>query len=249
MAYHVGQKRQGNIGTPWTEVSTSVDNSIQVTSYDAIFGGALPFSESGIYQGGSSVFSTENNYGFNFTVNKAVYNSSSPNAGTIDDYQITFDVALLKLSTTSAYTGRYEVVQILDTYTIPGTTPSAAAADKKASFSLTFHPNSSDCTRLGLIIRRTAKDFNNATIQAARKLTITSRKLFIIKNLLSDVSSNQIVRKIGVHADPGFLMCINNEPIRVGSSGSYELDTNYRIKFFGVATTNQFVLDYAYEDS
>ena len=49
-------------------------------------------------------------------------------------------------------------------------------------------------------------------------------ELSIVNNLITKEKLNvDNISKLGVQADPGFLMCINNEEIRVGMSGIYEI--------------------------
>lgn len=68
--------------------------------------------------------------------------------------------------------------------------------------------------------------------------------------LQSIIPTDQKWSKIGFQSRPGTLIVINNEPIRVGRSGTYELET--KIQNFMIATTSidnvsPFLLDYVYE--
>lgn len=68
--------------------------------------------------------------------------------------------------------------------------------------------------------------------------------------LQSIIPTDQKWSKIGFQSRPGTLIVINNEPIRVGRSGTYELET--KIQNFMIATTSTdnvspFLLDYVYE--
>ena len=70
--------------------------------------------------------------------------------------------------------------------------------------------------------------------------------------LQSIIPSDQKWSKIGFQSRPGTLIVINNEPIRVGRSGTYELET--KIQNFMIATTSTdnvspFLLDYVYEQT
>ena len=59
--------------------------------------------------------------------------------------------------------------------------------------------------------------------------------------------------QIGVQGDPGLLMCINGEEIRIGRSGLYEILNGYKITFIGFIINTEpeddryFILDYQYE--
>lgn len=59
-------------------------------------------------------------------------------------------------------------------------------------------------------------------------------ELSVLNNLITQEKLNITnVAKLGVQADPGFLMCINDEEIRVGKSGIYEIKKGYiNVVFF-----------------
>ena len=68
-------------------------------------------------------------------------------------------------------------------------------------------------------------------------------------------TEGQFWKRIGIQTRPGTLIVINGEPIRVGRSGIYELDSKVPIKSVMITkpgmvqenTVDPFLLDYAYE--
>lgn len=69
---------------------------------------------------------------------------------------------------------------------------------------------------------------------------ILYQELSEILNLPPFRDSNKEILKIGVKSNPGTLMIINNEPIRIGKTGVYELkNPNINIEFFNVIGTSE----------
>ena len=70
--------------------------------------------------------------------------------------------------------------------------------------------------------------------------------------IINNIFTNTTATKIGVQARPGTLLCINREAIRIGRSGTYEINNGMKINFMGVAAPNEevpdFILDYAWEE-
>lgn len=77
--------------------------------------------------------------------------------------------------------------------------------------------------------------------------------LCILNNILPQGKQNLL--KIGYQARPGSLILVNNEPIRVGRSGIYEINNGTKITSFMITAPNgdnpdnidAFLLDYAYD--
>ena len=75
-----------------------------------------------------------------------------------------------------------------------------------------------------------------------------------LKNLNSE-GKNQYWKRIGIQTRPGTLIMVNGEPIRVGRSGIYELDSKVPIVQVAITkpgmadsqTVDPFLLDYAYQ--
>lgn len=76
--------------------------------------------------------------------------------------------------------------------------------------------------------------------------------LCILNNILPQGKQNLL--KIGYQARPGSLILVNNEPIRIGRSGIYEVNNGTKITSFMITAPNgdnpdnidAFLLDYAY---
>ena len=62
-----------------------------------------------------------------------------------------------------------------------------------------------------------------------------------IRNLLDP---NQEVVKIGIQGPPGLLLCINQEGVRIGPSGIYEIkNSQINVSFFGIPITKNQLID------
>ena len=70
--------------------------------------------------------------------------------------------------------------------------------------------------------------------------------------IINNIFTNTTATKIGVQSRPGTLLCINREAIRIGRSGTYEINNGMKINVIGVAAPNEeipdFILDYAWEE-
>ena len=130
-------------------------------------------------------------------------------------------------------------------------------------FDFIFVPNQ-EYTYLAFILKRIGYDY------IAFKRQITSNDIIIkdqeeieeglggdlaiINNILP--KSLSAVDQIGIQTKPGTLLCINGEDIRVGRSGTYEINNGLKINFVGIVCpngnysdkVNDFILDYAYNE-
>lgn len=85
-------------------------------------------------------------------------------------------------------------------------------------------------------LERDKTNINNGT-----EIEVVAYNCLEIKNLLSP--EEQVI-KIGIQGPPGLLMCINQQGIRMGPSGIYEIkNSQIKINFFGVILTNAQKLD------
>lgn len=86
-----------------------------------------------------------------------------------------------------------------------------------------------DCNTIVFELERVESDY-----QTARVPVILYQELSLINNLVNiDKLKATSLLKIGIQANPGFLMCINNEEIRVGNTGIYEIKKgNVIVTFF-----------------
>lgn len=73
------------------------------------------------------------------------------------------------------------------------------------------------------------------------QVEVVSYNYLKIRNLLE---SGQEVVKIGIQGPPGLLMCINQEGIRIGPSGIYQIkNSQIKINFFGIPITKAQLVD------
>lgn len=97
-------------------------------------------------------------------------------------------------------------------------------------------------------LQRISEDFTQP-----RVVSVKRKELSEINNILGTLINATELVKIGVQADSGTKMCINNEEIMIGRSGIYEIKNGIiTIDFFSVVslgnTIPAFTLDYIYEE-
>ena len=78
---------------------------------------------------------------------------------------------------------------------------------------------------------------------------LTKRDVATVKNILTRAESNK-VNKIGIQSRSGSLVVINKEPMRIGKSGTLEINNGISITSVGMVAplndVNDFILDYVY---
>ena len=108
------------------------------------------------------------------------------------------------------------------TYDTENLKPIITAGNNWVDLELVFTPiKNFDSLVFDLV--RTVNDGDYDT-QRLRYPCIIYNELSLVKNPLDDFNNDEItVVKLGVQSHPGLFMAINNEPIKIGRSGSYEL--------------------------
>ena len=99
-----------------------------------------------------------------------------------------------------------------------------------------------------LSLRRLSYDYNFSS--NARKVHIDSSTYDVCR--INNILPNGVIAdKIGIQMDPGSLVIVNTEPMRVGKSGVLEINCGVPINFVGMAAPNReikdFILDYVYQ--
>lgn len=144
--------------------------------------------------------------------------------------------------------------QYINQYTIPFFT-SFDSEQQYSIVELIFKPFQA-FDRLSLILDRTVADLVNIYISGGEDtgstidFDVDETKLIVINDSILTTADLKKIRKIGVQANPGLLMCVNGEAIRVGPSGIYEIKNGYPINFFSFLLENEqehFILDYEKE--
>ena len=91
-----------------------------------------------------------------------------------------------------------------------------------------------DFDRMAFMLQRTRKDY---TSSETRYPVIICLELSEVLDLLPGITGGAPLLKAGVQADPGMLMVINGEGIRLGKSGLYEVRNGLiEIDFFSVVS-------------
>lgn len=230
MSYQVGQLRRGDLSDSalFTNIGTSINDQIILSSSIADFYDVGIASVQTIAPG--------NNYFLDFKV-KRLFAGDEP-VTDMGPTTLNMTVGLL----TSDDDGKYKIFQTIDSYVIyPYELEDTAEENKYAYFTISFNPFA-EAEYIGLILKRISYDYINPN---ERKIEATVNKFGTINNILPKSS----VDKIGVQSKPGFLMNVNNEPIRTGRSGIFEINNGMKITFFGTPILNDnFILDYAVDE-
>lgn len=111
---------------------------------------------------------------------------------------------------------------------------------------LVFKPQF-QCTTIVFILSRQAYDF----LVAPRFYNFQLLELSTIENILPKTAN-----KIGVQSRPGTLIMVNQQPVRIGRSGTYEVNNGVQITSFGISAPqgynaeniDHFILDYTYNE-
>ena len=118
-----------------------------------------------------------------------------------------------------------ELIQEVETYSV-------AAGSGANIFELILAPDN-PVDKIRFYLTRILDDY-----QTARVMQIEILDLAIVNNIIPVSSSTQktlSLSKIGFQSAPGTLLCVNGEQIRVGRSGTYEINHGINVTFFGIA--------------
>ena len=154
---------------------------------------------------------------------------------------ITITLGLYQTNTGTYKTGTYQTLQtfIVNRF-INGVT------DEYATYEIMFNPNDS-YSYLAFVLQRNEQDYiGNAKVIDELYWNGDDGDLMVVNNILPHTPCT----KIGFQARPGTLIAVNNESIRLGKSGVYEINNGVEITSVGVTAPNgevePFILDYAY---
>lgn len=226
MSYTIGQLRKNQVSNFLTPISNDITtNKIKSTYFDnTIFEDVAMTPASAMTEG--------KNYFIRFSIKKM--GASAYDGDNLQNITIRLYKELLE------YTD--DDVQFIET--LPRI--SATAEDEEwVTFEKVFTPDDT-YEYFGFILSRTNYDYKYTT--NPRKITVRIDAFGSVDNILPTTVNSYI--KIGVQSRPGSLLCVNGEQIRIGRSGTYEVNNGVPVTFFGFAGTNeeigQFILDYAY---
>lgn len=144
--------------------------------------------------------------------------------------------------------------QIIEELIIPKPT-----RDKKSDiYSFIISPNQDGYDKLSFILSRdlTKQEINPLVKEEDFDTNIKS--FLILSNFINSQSGgivleeNQKITQLGIHSNPGTLMCINGESFRIGKNGVFEINNAdiIGINFLNVLAANkehQYMIDYRYE--
>ena len=237
MAYQIGQLKDP-VNNSFQPVSFTKSECINIESVV----NDIQFNDWGLKGVDSNFLIPSEHYFLNFTVERYKLNQYG-SSSTID-----FTVYLLKsISETT-----YEISQTLGSFEVLPFVPSEDNPDERqyVNFELMFTPVKNDIDAIGFVMQRTPYDYSHE--EGFRTMNLIINRYGIINNILPQVSGigNRAAKKIGVQSRPGFLMCINGEPIKVGKTGIYEINCGLPVNFFGITNTeDHFIFDCAWDDS
>lgn len=253
MSYKIGQVRRN------ASVSYLTDLSWSATSVKTLGYAERQFDDYAIQLSGDGTFNSNYTYYLRFSVKRIASNDPR-----FTGYQMTKDAndpreLNIKLelfkhdgseSNGEYERGAYQVVEsgvAVEPY-IEGEN------SEYFSHEVIFTPNAS-YPFLGFVLSRTTFDYLGGIPRDDVRAGIDlgdRGDLSIVNNILPIANAD----KIGVQTRPGALICVNREPIRVGRTGTYELNNGTEISYVGFAAPNgskaqnvdKFILDYAYND-
>ena len=119
-------------------------------------------------------------------------------------------------------------------------------------------PEYEDFDEILVVLSRVPSDFepSSSITGYGREINITNVIVNKVINLVETelLSQQKTLLKIGVQGNPGILMAINGEGIRIGKTGFYEPPYSLPISYLGVVLTTEdiadptkkFILDYQY---
>lgn len=272
MSYQIGQKVKANIDTSFLikqsynihygdNPNGTENGGIALKGY-----GTTVFYDFAISLSDKNYFDSNQDYYLRFTIKRNDLGHEDPQNNPND---IKLTLRLIKDST-GRKTGQYQLgeYQTLDSeilfYSyIDGTN------ERYTGYETIFRPNNSQYKYLVFTLSRNVKDYNTAarsiyTSDDDRNIYLdeyipelgnnrSAGDLCTITNILGNIKAE----KIGIQTNPGTLICVNHEPIRVGRSGIYEVNNGVKITSVGICAPdgdesdniNDFILDYAYDST
>ena len=256
MSYKIGQLRKSNTTSYLTDLSWSA-TAVKTEGYAAKL-----FDDYAIRLSDNGNFNTNNTYYLRFSIKRIPYNDPRFSATTYpmtkdsnDPREMVIKLELLKHDGSSSNgeyeRGTYQIIEnsiAVEPY-IPGVNT------EYFSFETMFTSNAI-YPYLGFILSRTTYDYLGAAPRDDVKANIDfgeNGDVAIVNNILPRSS----VDKIGVQSRPGSLICVNREPIRIGRTGTWEINNGVPITFVGFANPNgssasnidRFILDYAWDEA
>ena len=230
MAYKIGQLTKANVSSTITEIATKrASKDVQTKAFEV---STLTFSDA-TFDVVNTALEAGKNYVIRFKIEK-FYNVSY---GKKDADGLKQNIQVRLYNGSDYYTVR-KLPQI----------PASQNSEKGKfiTFELVFSPDDI-YDKIVFVLSRSLRDYNTEGSNKPRVVNVQIQKLGEIKNLFGD---SIYAQKIGVQIKPGTLLCINDEQIRVGRSGLYELDNGTVITSIGIAAPYDqlpnFILDYMY---
>lgn len=257
MPYNIGQIRKTSTDNTYLNDLSIVEDRINVAGY------AGRIFEDYAIQLADGQFNANNTYYLRFTLRRITptdyiipATATSPASPSEDAQLMNIKLQLLKDKTENGEypLGTYQVIQsnlrvepyIADEHT--------NINSPYASFEIIFTPNDT-YKYLGFVLIRSQYDYIYAARNAINTDTIdldTKGDVCTINNILP----RQVVDKIGIQSRPGSLVCINREAMRIGRSGTLEINNGIPITFVGFVAPNgatssnidKFIFDYAWNE-
>lgn len=265
--YKIGQLRKDNS----TSYLTDIDYKITTVQTPGL--SEAVFNDFAIQANNN--FTPNNIYYLRFSVRRIELDDArfkdegGTGVGINDPRQLTINLELFKdniLPQSKEYArGTYQIIK--SNIAVEAHTPKSEKIktnNKYFTYEIAFVPNAS-YPYLGFILNRTRYDYLDAPRNIRRKqagdiysaddveIDLNEKgDLSIVNNILPRSS----VDKIGIQTRPGSLVCVNQEPIRIGRTGTWELNNGIPISFVGFAAPNgsdnknidNFILDYSWDE-
>lgn len=226
MAYNIGQLRKAQFNSFVTPIGADINTTIVSRYYDNTE-----------FRDKAATFATavtsQNSYFLRFSVKKMM--ADEYDQDTIQN----ITVKLFKL--TEDYTDE-DIFQLKKLPALPGT----VQEEDWVTFEVVFTPDDT-YEYMGWILSRSGYDYTH--VANPREVTVRIDHFGIINNLKPSVI--QGFNKVGVQSAPGTLISVNGEEIRLGRTGTYEVNNGIMVASIGIAAPDDevkpFIIDYTYE--
>lgn len=265
MALKIGQIRKSNT-TPYLTNLDYYTAETGIKGYNQVF---RDFAI-GLTSGN---FNSDVTYYLRFSI-KRVANNSIETRGYDDPRIIKFHLVLYKYAGLNGDSSLEDGVHEKDSYQIVGESSYTVEPyietinEEWKTFEVVFTPNQGDYKYLSFEMERISSDY----IDGARKLisldlddyenrTIDFKERGDLCQINSILPVNS--QRVGIQTRPGTLLCINREAMRVGRSGTLEINNGLTVAFVGIlaphggqgtsgndnnANIKDFILDYVYDE-
>ncbi len=276
MAYKIGQMRkaenetEGYYMTNLLQTAT-VDRTGFVTKKYSYLGGLDPFEQLSI----RGSFLKDNTYYIRFKIKRVGQNyydinNAQTGTGFQDANNLGMQVFLFEAPRNSEGSIQPIVIeestdskviltsQLIDSFTVGYKRDQINGGIVNSQYeyhAIVFKPQI-NADAIAFILNRQAYDFLIAPRNWLLQQNETNNNFELLEVSLVNNILPVTANKIGIQSRPGVLIMVNQQPVRIGRSGTYEVNNGVKITSFGIIAPNgydpnnidHFILDYTYSE-